>query len=93
MRRKQDASGMKADIMNILEGDEKKYNLIMQKTRQADIVKLRREVWGSLHDKKYTALNIAKFFGNNHATVLHGLNKISGDVTIAEIKSKIIKFR
>jgi len=84
---------MKQDILNALCGDESKYNFIMQRTRQRDIVKLRWEVWYSLHSQKYSANSIAKFFNMSHATVLHGLNKINNQVELSEIQNKIIRFR
>lgn len=84
---------MKEDILNALSGDEKKYNLIMQTTRQRDIVQLRWEVWYSLHARKYSANSIAKFFNMNHATVLHGLNKMNNEVQLSQIQNKIIRFR
>ena len=93
---------MKEDILNAVGGDEKKYNLIMQKTRQRDVVLLRWQVFATLHAKKYTLEAIGSIFNMHHATIIHGLKKayVSDETRalaigdeLKEIKSKIIKFR
>jgi chromosomal replication initiation ATPase DnaA len=94
---------MKQDILNALCGDEVKYNSIMVKTRDRNIVKLRWEVWAILYAKKYTLMAIGEAFKMHYSTVLYGLRQVgipkikSKDVgldqDIKTIMSKIIRFR
>ena len=91
---------MNQDILNAVSGDVDKYNLIMQKTRQIDIVKLRWEVFAVLHCKGYKLEAIGRLFNMHHATVMHGLKKAFAsrtnvvlDSELEAIKSKIIRFR
>ena len=67
---------MKEDVLNALCGDGKKYNLIMQNTRQRDIVQLRWEVFVILSAQDYTTKQIAAFFNTSVGNVNHGLRQM-----------------
>ena len=94
---------MKQDILNAVNNNEVKYNSIMQKTRDRNIVKMRWEVFAILYAKKYTLMAIGKEFGMHYSTVLYGLRQvgipkikskdIGLDQDIKTIMSKIIRFR
>jgi len=84
---------MKQDILKALNGDYSKYEMIMQRSRKKDVVKLRREVWQVLRDNEYSDYGIAKFFGMRPSNITCGLIKINENISLDEIKSKIIRFR
>ena len=60
------------------------------KTRISKLIGYRHAMFYYLHEMGYTLTFIGKYFGFNHATVLHGINKIKtfvdiGDNTTLEI--------
>ena len=67
---------MENDILNALCGDEKKFKLIMQRTNQSDIVKLRIQVWVILRAKGYTYGAIAKCFQMSDGAVWQGVDRL-----------------
>lgn len=62
--------------LNALCGDEVKYNLIMQRTRQADIVKMRFEIFIILYSQGFTQKSIGQFFKIERSAISYGIKKI-----------------
>jgi len=63
---------------------------VKSKTRISKLIGYRHAMFYYLHEMGYTLTFIGKYFGFNHATVLHGINKIKtfvdiGDNTTLEI--------
>ena len=79
---------MKQDILNALCGDEAKYELIIQKTQQPDISRMRWEVFVILRLNGHKVKDIAKFFNQTPAAVRNGIKKTTNTKEL-EAQTKI----
>lgn len=57
------------------------YN-VRSKIRLKEVINYRHTMFYYLHNMGYTLMSIGRFFGFNHATVIHGVNKIKWFIEI-----------
>jgi chromosomal replication initiation ATPase DnaA len=58
---------------------------VKQKVRDRNLIGYRQAMFYYLHDMGYTLVSISKYFGFNHATIIHSISKIKSFI---EIKDK-----
>lgn len=58
---------------------------VKQKVRDRNLIGYRQAMFYYLHDMGYTLVSISKYFGFNHATIIHSISKIKNFI---EIKDK-----
>ncbi len=78
--------------LEIVDFDIGKYNLILKKTRQKDIVLMRWAVFAELINRGVKQYQIALFFSTSDANVLHGLKRNAEIVDFEERRKRIVKF-
>ena len=66
---------MKKEILTFLEKDKVKFNSIMSKSSDENVVSIRYKVYAHLKNKKYRVVDISEFFGVTEMGVYKGLNK------------------
>lgn len=57
---------------------------VKQKVRDRDLICYRQAMFYYLHNMGYTLVGISKYFGFNHATIIHSISKVKNFIEIKD---------
>jgi hypothetical protein len=63
---------------------------VRQKVRDRELICYRQAMFYYLHGMGYTLVSISKYFGFNHATIIHSISKIKSFIDIKEERTLTI---